>query len=79
MEKKVPFTCRKCKLVQYVTVAPEILWPVDLPTMAEVEASLIHEAVLRAGNRNAAARLIGIGKTTIYRKERELEAQIERK
>lgn len=41
-----------------------------LPTMSEWEMSLIGEAVRRAGSKAEAAKLIGIGKTTLYRKLR---------
>ena len=52
-----------------VSVLP---WPERLPTLAEAEADLLQEAIRRsAGNLLAAARLVGIGRTTIYRKFRK--------
>jgi hypothetical protein len=42
---------------------------VTLPTLEEVKNQLIAEAVQRSrGDRREAARILGIGKTTVYRK-----------
>lgn len=79
--------CRRCgkptgwtELVAVVEVPPEpeasiyaaiLAWPEKLPTWAEVEASLLQEAVRRCGGRLIpAAEMLGIGRTTIYRKFR---------
>lgn len=64
--------CRKCKLVQFVKIpdrpAPKIIFPEILPTAAQWEMMLIEEAIRRTGNKKAAAKMIGIGTTTVYRK-----------
>lgn len=47
-----------------------------LPSVAQVERMVIEEALRRAeGNVVAAAALIGIGKTTIYRKMKRYEGE----
>jgi transcriptional regulator of acetoin/glycerol metabolism len=43
-------------------------WPETLPTRDELEDELLREAMRRAGNAQQAAALIGIGKTTFYRR-----------
>ncbi len=63
---------------QYVEpVAPVVLARVpetgDFPTLAEVERAMIMAAYERSNRRPLdAARLLGIGKTTVYRKLREM-------
>ena len=48
----------------------------DFPTMAEMERSMILAAYQRSNRRPLlAARLLGIGKTTMYRKLREMRAR----
>ena len=56
---------------------PFIPWPTttpdQFPTMAEVERAMILAAFQRSNRRPlAAARLLGVGKTTFYRKLREI-------
>lgn len=54
-------------------VLPEALDPNQFPTMAEVERRMILAAYQRSNRRPLeAARLLGIGKTTMYRKLREM-------
>jgi transcriptional regulator of acetoin/glycerol metabolism len=56
------------------SVAPLVLAPVPemgvFPTMAEVERAMIVAAFERSNRRPLEARLLGIGKTTFYRKHR---------
>lgn len=48
----------------------------DFPTMAEMERSMILAAYQRSNRRPLeVARLLGIGKTTVYRKLREMKAR----
>jgi transcriptional regulator of acetoin/glycerol metabolism len=58
--------------VDYVGLA-QVLEPEAFPTIAEVERAMIL-AAYRKSNRKPleAARLLGIGKTTLYRKLREI-------
>ena len=52
--------------------------PLGLIPLSEVERRTIEEAVrVLDGDKQAAARLLGIGKSTLYRKLREYEAQRE--
>ncbi len=48
-----------------------------LPLLAEMERSLIQAAIERSGgDRQKAARMLGIGKTTIYRKLRDYQTPV---
>jgi transcriptional regulator of acetoin/glycerol metabolism len=73
--------CRRCRKAMLAPKPPvdtqkiptsEIVfpWPTDLPlpTMKQVHTALIVAALNRAaGNREQAAKMLGIGKTTMYR------------
>ena len=55
------------------STAAESVVPTPFPTMAEVERRMILAAYHRSNRRPLeAARLLGIGKTTLYRKLREI-------
>lgn len=64
--------CRRCKRhlpkVEVSTIFSELE---TLPTLEEMETQLLAEAIQRTGgDRRAAAKLLGIGETTVYRKIR---------
>ena len=66
-------TCRRCpSQLPFPTPPPKPPPPppfgVILPTIAEMEASLIREAYRRTGSLSMTATLLKVGKTTIYRK-----------
>ena len=68
--------CLKC-----ATLAPMKSHPTkistNLPSLAEMEKTLIHAALERSGgDRHKAAHMLGIGKTTIYRKLKEYEMPV---
>lgn len=59
-------------------VLPFISWsnttPDQFPTMAEVERAMIVEAYKRSNRKSVeAAKLLGMGKTTFYRKLKEID------
>lgn len=62
--------CRRCKQPLSKVDASTIFSELDtLPTLEEMKTQLIAEAVQRTrGDRREAARILGIGKTTVYRK-----------
>lgn len=72
VEKVVVRSCVRCQESAAAKLEPAVLSP--FPTMAEVERTMIL-AAYRRSNRHAleAARLLGIGKTTMYRKLRDLQ------
>lgn len=48
----------------------------EIPSLDQAEKSLIRRAIAHTnGDRLTAARLLGIGKTTLYRKLREMESE----
>lgn len=68
--------CRRCKRELFAPLSTREVVNVGalgslatLPTVAEMELMLINEALWRTdGNMAEAAKMVGIGKTTIYRK-----------
>lgn len=70
VERVVVRPCVRCG----ESTAPEPVSPTPFPTMAEVERKMILAAYHRSNRRPLeAARLLGIGKTTMYRKLREMK------
>jgi hypothetical protein len=69
VERVVLRPCARCGEF----TAAESVVPSSFPTMAEVERKMILAAYHRSNRRPLeAARLLGIGKTTLYRKLREI-------
>ena len=69
VERVAVHPCQRCS----ENAASEPVVPCPFPTMAEVERKMILAAYRRANRRPLeAARLLGIGKTTMYRKLREM-------
>lgn len=70
VERVVVHPCQRCG--ESATAEPVV--PTPFPTMAEVERKMILAAYRRSNRRPLeAARLLGIGKTTMYRKLREMK------
>ena len=70
VEKIVHLPCARCGESAEV----KAVVPTPFPTMAEVERKMILAAYRRSNRRPLeAARLLGIGKTTMYRKLREMK------
>ena len=66
-------SCRRCgrTLPRVAFDIAEMTEATVLPTLAAVESALIAEALRRTrGHKVLAAKMIGIGKTTLYRKIR---------
>jgi transcriptional regulator of acetoin/glycerol metabolism len=71
VERIVLRPCERCGN----STAAESVAPSPFPTMAEVERRMILAAYSRSNRRPVeAARMRGIGKTTMYRKLREMKA-----
>lgn len=69
VERVVIRPCVRCG----ESTAAESVVPSPFPTMAEMEQKMILAAYRRSNHRPLeAARLLGIGKTTLYRKLREI-------
>lgn len=70
VERVVIHSCDRCG----ESTGSEPVPPTPFPTMAEVERKMILAAYRRSNRRPLeAARLLGIGKTTMYRKLREMK------
>lgn len=70
VERVVVQPCMRCS----GSTAADAVVPNPFPTMAEVERRMILAAYRRSNRRPLeAARLLGIGKTTMYRKLREMK------
>ena len=70
VERVVIRPCVRCG----ESTASEPVSPTPFPTMADVERKMILAAYRRSNRRPLeAARLLGIGKTTMYRKLREMK------
>jgi len=68
--------CLRCSGLAPVSHGP-IEVSANLPLLAEMERSLIQAALERSGgDRQKAARMLGIGKTTIYRKLKEFQTPV---
>lgn len=69
VERVVIQPCARCA----ESTASEPVLPIPFPTMAEMERKMIIAAYRHSNRRPLeAARLLGIGKTTLYRKLREI-------
>jgi DNA-binding NtrC family response regulator len=65
--------CLKCAGLSSGVSQP-VMVSDSLPLLAEMERTLIQAAIKRSGgDRNKAAHMLGIGKTTIYRKLKEYQ------
>jgi hypothetical protein len=65
--------CLKCSGLSRLNL-PSVEVPNNLPLLADIERTLIKAAIERSGgDRQKAAHMLGIGKTTIYRKLKEYQ------